>query len=266
MSKRKHPKRNFVPLLVFLPVLAIGLSSYAVFSGIRHYTETSSYFNVRQVEVEGISDARYCDVMKEALIGTNIFRIDTIKLSERIKKKFPTFYSVSVTRVLPSCLRIVAKERLPVAIMQRAGISYLFDTEGVIVAGFPSGQGSDFPLIVGLEDKFSGLKVGSSYNSKILKNVLSLAKALRLQRFNIDSAFSQANRLKITRIDASQPSELSFYFWDTIQIKVGRNDFENKINLLPAIIKSLAGEINNVKYIDLRPKEPVVASKNPVKK
>ncbi len=266
MSKNKRSKKNIVPLVVFLPLLAVILSSYAVFKGILNYTETSSYFNIREIKTEGMTDARYCEVMKEALLGTNIFRIDTHKLSQRIRMKFPTFYSVTVTRVLPHRLTIVGKERLPVAVVQEGGTFYLFDTEGVIVSSFSATQTVDFPVISGFSDNISPLKVGKTYNSRVLKEVLSLAKALRLQRFNIDAAYPAGNKMKITRIDASKPSELSFYLDDSLQVKIGRNDFTGKVSFLPAIIKSLSDEISNVKYIDLRPKEPVVATKKDISK
>lgn len=260
MRLKKKSNRNFIMVLIFLPILAVGVSSYTVFQGIQNYITTSSYFKLRDLTVDGITDVRYIDVMKEEILGANIFRIDTRKLSQRIKNRFPTFYSVTVTRLLPSTLLIVAKERLPVAVVRREAF-YLFDNEGVVVSKFPLAEQVDFPVITGLEDKLSVLKLGESYRSAVLKDVLALAKVLRQQRFNIEASQPKEGKLKITRIDASDTDDFSFYLGESILVRVGNKDFENKVRLLSAILKSMAGDVVNIKYVDLRPKEPAVAMK-----
>ncbi|HAJ57033.1 MAG TPA: hypothetical protein DCL35_04610 [Candidatus Omnitrophica bacterium] len=260
MRLKKKDHKNFIFALILLPVLAVGISSYAVFKGIQNYVATSSYFKLRDLNVEGITDARYIDVMKEEILGTNIFRIDTRKLSQRIKNRFPTFYSVTVTRQLPSTLLIVAKERLPVALVRRDAF-YLFDSEGVIVSKFPLSEQMDFPVITGLENKLSVLRLGESYRSGVLSGVLDLARVLRQQRPNIENGLPRDGKLKITKIDASDADDFSFYLGESIQVRIGSRDFENKVRLLSAILKSMGADINNVKYIDLRPKEPAIAMK-----
>jgi cell division septal protein FtsQ len=134
MAKAKKA-RTWVPvfLLVFVPFLAIALSSLVLYRGVLSYLATSQYFNVRALKVDGIADSRYIDLMKKEILGVNIFRIDMARLSDRIKQRFPTFYSVTVSRVLPSQLSIVAKERLPVAIIKK-GASYVLDDEGVALS------------------------------------------------------------------------------------------------------------------------------------
>jgi cell division septal protein FtsQ len=252
-------------MLVLLPIVAVVVSSYMVYRGVENYIATSSYFKVRDLKVEGITDSRYVDVMKQQILGVNIFDDQVDKLSEKIKKKFPTFNSVIVMRVLPSTLQIVAKERIPVAVVRRDSF-YLFDTEGVIVSSFTLSELIDFPVITGLDNKLRVLKVGASYRLGVLRDVLGLAKVLRQQRFYIDAGLPRDSRLKITRIDASDPDDFSFYLGESIEVKVGNRDFENKINLFSSILKSLSGDIVNVKYIDLRPKEPAVAMKKEASK
>lgn len=258
MAKNKKNTKNIVPLLVLLPLVAVAFSSYAVYRGIENYITTSSYFNVRDVKVDGITDMRYIDLMKEEILGINIFRINTRKLSERIMRKFPTFSSVTATRVLPSQLSIVARERMPVAVIRKDAY-YLFDTEGVVIARFSLSESPDFPSIAGFDNALGVLRVGVSYPLKSLKEVLHLARVLRISRFAIDA--SLGSKMKITRIDAHDPSDLSFYLGETLQVRVGSGDFDRKIGFLPSILKSLSSEIGYVKYIDLRPKEPAVAMK-----
>ena len=260
MAKNKRTKKDFTLLLIVLPILAIGLSSYAVFKGVSTYITTSSYFNIRGIRIEGITDMRYVDMIKDEIMGSNIFRVNTSRLAEKIRRRFPTFYSVIVTRILPSDLLIVAKERIPVAIVKRDAI-YLFDTEGVVVASFESSVTTDFPVITGIDNRLPTLRVGTVYLQPVLRDILKLAHILRSKRFVIADALPMNNKLNITRIEASDPANICFYLGTELAVRVGHEDFENKVSLLPAILKTLSTEIANVKYIDLRPKEPAVAIK-----
>ncbi len=254
-------KKNsvFAPLFlyVFLPLLAIGISSFAIFRGVQNYITSSNYFKVRELKVEGITDLRYLDLMKEEILGTNIFRIDAQKLAERIRKKFPTFDSVTVSRVLPSQLAITAKERLPVAVLKR-DLYYVLDTEGVPLSSYASGDLLDFPLIVGLEGRVPRVKLGVAGPRDVLERPLLLARSLRVHKRDID----QGNAFRVTRIDATDLNNLTFYLGENLQIRVGHQDIENRVSLLPAILHSISQDLPNVKYIDLRPKEPVVATKD----
>lgn len=263
MAKNNKKNKSLMPLfvLVILPLLAISISSFAIYQGIQHYLTDLSYFKVRQLNIEGIRDERYCDLMNEEILGVNIFKVNTVKLAEHIRRRFPTFYNVAVTRVLPSQLSIVAKERIPVGVIKR-DLYYVFDAEGVALSGLPSIDLFDFPLIVGLENKLPTIKVGAQYSALLLHKTLLLAKALRALSPAMRESLPKGVGLKITKIDATDPGNLCFYLGDGIQIKVGDREFEKHLSLLPAILRSIGADLANVTYIDLRPKEPVVATKN----
>ena len=256
MAKTKK-NQSWMPvfLLVFVPFFAIILSSVVLYRGVRNYLTTSQYFNVRDLKVEGIADQRYVDLMKKEIFGVNIFRIDMLKLSDRIKQRFPTFYSVTVSRVLPSELLIIAKERLPVALI-KTDAPYVLDDEGVALMQVASENDVGLPLIVGLEGKISKIKAGSKVSGNVLHRSLLLAKALRLK----------APAIRPSKIDASDPSHPFFYLGPDLQVKIREKDFEAQLLLLPAIIKSLGSDLAQVSYIDLRPKEPVIAMKENDKK
>ncbi len=262
MAKSKK-NRNTIPifLLIILPLLAIGISSFAIFKGVHNYITTSDYFRIRELKMEGITDARYLSLMKDEILGTNIFRVNARKLSERIKRRFPNLYSVTVRRFLPSQLLIIAKERLPVAVVKR-DVYYIFDAEGVVLSSMTQSVLTSLPLIVGLENRLQKIRVGTAYSLGQLHKALALAKTLKTHATQIQTSLPKDERRSITKIDAGQPPNLIFYLGDDIQVKIGDGDFEDRLDLLPAILRSIGADVSNVKYIDLRPKEPVVAMKN----
>lgn len=262
MSKNKKA-RDTSPffLLVVMPLLAMAISSFAIYKGVQNYITTSNYFKVRELTIEGITDARYLGLIKEEILGTNIFRVDTRKLSERIRRRFLTFYSVIATRVLPSRLLIEAKERLPVAVLKR-DLYYVFDTQGVALSSFATPEFLDFPIITGLENRIPRIKVGIAYPLSVLERPLYLARILKTAASDIAASMPQGSASRVTKIDAGDINNLSFYLGEDIQVRVGRDDFQQRVGLLPSILRSLSAELYSVRYIDLRLKEPVILTKD----
>ncbi len=262
MAKNKK-NQNFMPvfLLIILPLAAIGISSFAIFKGVQNYITTSEYFKIKEFKIEGLSDARYLSALKEEILGKNIFRVDVGRLEGRIKRRFPNFYSVSVTRILPSQLWVVAKERKPVAMLKRDSY-YIFDAEGVALSATARPDLICVPLIIGLENRVQKIRVGNAYSQGQLHQALVLARSLKAYSRPQDLGLPKDEKSGVTKIDASVTSNLSFYLGEDVEVRIGDRDFENRLDLLPPILRSIGADLCNVRYIDLRPKEPVVAMKN----
>ena len=161
--------------------------------------------------------------------------------------------------------RCVARERLPVAFIKH-DLYYLLDSDGMVLAGFSLGDARGYPLIVGLENRLPKFTLGAVCPVPILKSSLLLAKTLAAQAHQIEESMASLQRRRITRIDASDPNQLSFYLGEDLRVRVGGGDFDDKIDLLPMILRSIGADLGSVKYIDLRPKVPVVATKDEKKK
>lgn len=260
-KKKRNNNAPFWPFffLVVLPLAAISLSTLAIVRGVEGYVKTSHYFRIKELRVEGLSDQRYLEMLRDEVVGSNIFRVDAGELAVRIQRRFPNFYSVSVSRILPSQLLIVARERLPVALV-KSDQAYALDVHGVVVA-VNQDMYSSLPVLTGVENNGRILQIGATYPSRQLHNPLLLAKILRMRAPDIRAALPQAP-MDVESIDASHPDELSFSLEpDHIEVKVGDRNFDSRISLLPAILRTISGDRTHIKYIDLRPREPVIAAK-----
>jgi len=266
MAKKKKNSSDGGPffLLVVLPLAAIVLSGWAIAKGVHHYVTTSHYFKIRELRAEGIGDQRYLEMIKNDVVGVNIFRVDAVDLAGRIQRRFPNFYSVSVRRILPSQLLIVAKERLPVVWIKR-DVYYMMDANGVVVGTAPLGETPTLPLLAGMDSKLARLKTGATYSFSALHRALVLAKILKAHAADIREAIPGMS-LSVISLDAADPEELSFYLNPAIEVKVGDRNFDSRISLLPAILRTISSDMGRIKYIDLRPKEPVVATKDTSKR
>ncbi len=263
MARYRHKRRwkgGPVFLLVILPLLALALSGLALYKGIRYYLTSSEYFCVREVTALGVADHRYVQMIRDELIGANIFKVDVVRLAQRIRRKFPTFYEVRVRRILPSELRIVADERVPVAVVKKERY-YLFDAEGVALSVVASPEAVRLPLVEGGIDRLPKIQSGFRYGQADLRKALSLAGAIERQGTSLVRHMPEAGQ-RVSKIVVGPGGRLSFYLGDDLEVKVRDRRFDEQLDLLPAIIKDLGPDIGEVAYLDLRPREPVVGMKS----
>ncbi len=254
--QKKRGKGGPVFLLATLPLLALALSGLAIYKGIHYYLTSSEYFCVREVTALGVADQRYVQMIRDELIGANIFKVDVVRLAQRIRRKFPTFYEVRVRRILPSELRIIADERVPVAVVEK-GRYYLFDAEGVALSVVASPEAVRLPLVEGVADRLPKVQSGFRYGHAYLRKALSLAGAIERQGSSLIRDMPEGDQ-RVSRIVVGPGGQLSFYLGGGLEVKVRDRRLDEQLDLLPAIIKNLGLDIGEVAYLDLRPREPVV--------
>ena len=258
--QKKRSKGGPVFLLIVLPLLALALSGFAIYKGIHYYLTSSDYFRVREVTALGVADYRYVQMIRDELIGANIFKVDVVKLAGRIRRKFPTFYEVRVRRILPSELRIVAEERLPVAVVKK-GSHYLFDADGVALSVVASADAVRLPLVEGVAGRLSRIKSGFHYGHPELRKALSLAGALERRGVELTRCMPLGSQ-RVSKVVVGPGGKLSFFLGDRLEVKVRDRGFDEQLDLLPAILKNLGVEIGEAAYVDLRPREPVVGMRS----
>jgi cell division septal protein FtsQ len=254
-QRRKNLKGAPVFWLIVLPLAALAVSGLAVYKGIHYYLTSSDYFRVREVSAIGVADDRYVQMIRDELAGANIFKVDVFKLAGRIRRKFPTFYEVRVRRILPSELRIVAEERVPVAVVHKDRF-YAFDADGVALAAIVSADAVSLPLVEGVAERLPKVRIGFRYNLSSLRRALTLAAAIESRREQLSRFFP------VVRIVVGSNGALSFTLRDGLEVKVRDRRFEEQLDLLPAILRNLGADLGRVAYLDMRPREPVVGMRS----
>jgi len=258
--RKKNPKDWSVFFLVVVPILALAAAGFAVTKGISYYLVSSDYFRVREVTAQGIGDDRYVQMIRDELAGANIFKVDVVNLAQRIRHKFPTFYEVRVRRILPSELRIIAEERIPVAVVYKDRY-YVFDADGVALAAVASSDAVGLPLVEGVADHLPKIRTGFRYGLSGLRKALALA--LEVKRHADDLArLVPTGGQRVSKIVVAASGQLSFLLGDGPEVKVRDSRFAEQLDLLPAIVRNLGADIAQVTYLDLRPREPVIGMKS----
>jgi cell division septal protein FtsQ len=216
------------------------------------------YFQIKEIIARG-ADATEFNYLK----GKNIFSVDLNYESGYILDSYPDCGKIKLVRVLPDEIFIDFIKRKPLALVKLYRY-FAIDDEGVL---FYAKEDLDLPIITGLETKIFGPKPGRRYNIKELALVLSIIKEV-----NKDKVLKH---YKIRKIDVANPVNTSIFishpqimtdysrpqkiiFQEAVEVKIGQEEIKDKIAILAGLINQEKSELVNIKYIDLRFKEPVI--------
>jgi len=241
--------------VVFISAVALLLIQYLgkVFS-------VSEYFAVQEVLTnEGKTDS--FEFLKEH----NIFAVDLRKESEYLSSHYPDYRTVRLYRVFPSRIFVDFVKRKPVARLKLYRIFFV-DEEGVLFTPAQELAQEEMTLITGLETKIFGPKNGKKYDLKELLFALGL-----LREIKENPAFKE---YQLKRIDASSVDSASLVLLpsaplpvsvesseESMEIRIGQENYKQKIVLLAGLLSQSKNDIANIKYIDLRFKDPVLKFK-----
>jgi cell division protein FtsQ len=107
-------------------------------------------FGVKRITIEGqqhVTDAELATALG-AGPGSMILAFDTDAAKERLER-VPFIKHAQVMRLLPSTLQVVIEERVPFAVWQSKGKTYVIDAEGTVLAPAVREAYADLPLVVG---------------------------------------------------------------------------------------------------------------------
>jgi len=231
-------------IIILLALTALG---FAVVSGLG-YLMRSDYFRIRDVLVaEGIKDNF------SYLKGRNIFSIDLSKESQYISNLYPIYKKIQLIRLLPDRIYVNFAKRQALAYV-RLYRDFCVDKDLMLFDPVDNIGRENLPIIVGLETKIHGPKSGSKYAIKELVLAVTLIKQI-----NNNKALKNYN-FKI--IDVNKPDIVLLVLENGPEIRISQSNIENRVNLLATLFIQSKGALNNIKYIDLRFKDPVIKLKD----
>jgi len=260
MRKQKHK----FPLAVII-VLAIILLAISLLIGyIWKVLTTSDFFAVKQVLVRNSSGSF------EYLKGRNIFSLDLNNESAKALLNCSNCRKVRFLRILPNCILIDFFKRQPVALVKFYK-NYAIDQQGVFFNPVGTAEEADLPVIYGLETKIFGPKPGVKYKRPEIDLALSIIqefkanKGLRvftLKRIDVASLQSTGLFVLLPRQAADYTKPISELEWIGFEVRIGEGNIKQKLMILGGLLTQADKEWINIKYIDLRFKEPVIKLNN----
>ncbi len=202
MSRKRKIRKNI--LTFFLAVVVLCVGAVLVFS---------LFFKVNTISVNG--ENIYSDKMiveKSGIeIGTNLFRINEEKLSEKLSKDLPYIKSVTVERELPDTLVINVESTREVAAIVSDGVYVLVDETGKILDKDASVLRENVAVInnVKLKEKNEGECIVLT-NEKKTAVLITLLDAINKSGLDL-----------LTEIDLKNINDIKIKYDDRITFEVG---------------------------------------------
>jgi cell division protein FtsQ len=200
------------------------------------YLLSTPYFEVREASVRGLKELTEKDILTLAAIPPqqNLLAVNTDVLVKRISAN-RWVKNVYVGRELPNRLVLEVRERIPVAMVKQASDFYLMDSEGLIFKKLGKGDEVDLPILI-------GINIAEKESSKLLLSTLNLLKTISTSgRYNYLGAISEVN--------VDDVFGLSLLTDAGLYLKLGMDDYENKLQQLNAVLADLDKRGLNKGYI-----------------
>jgi len=238
-------------------VFVAAILLFVVFLLAKAFLYRSDYFRLRAVETRNsFLDQRTIFSINNQLLTTyknrNVFSINLKNIAESLKRSYPDAKEVAVRVVLPDRLAVDLKFRRPVA-MVRNGKYYAIDEEGFVLPSVDVTPLKDLPVIEGVDIRYEE-KRGKKSSSVNLRLALELLKNIKEARFLAGYG--------VRGINASDAENLSFYLKSGVEIKIGPENFKERLDILGKTLKDPRILIDKIKYIDLRFKDVIIGPKS----
>jgi cell division protein FtsQ len=247
--RRRAPRRGRVLRGVALSagaLLVLGLQA----SGVA-WLLTAPRFAVAGVEVQGASRVPVERILAAAAIepGTNLWRLDADAVTARVAA-LPEIRRAELIRELPNRVTILVEERRPFTLVHGGRLHWL-DEEGHLLGEEARAVTPPMPLITGLsEDEVAHMRTQPSPKARA---------AIALIRVLLRSGSPLTG--EISEIDVSRREGPVLYTVDGIEIRLGTEDWEERLARLEGVLAQVARQGMGVTGIDLRFRDQVVLTK-----
>lgn len=236
-SIKKHKKNSYIVVgfITLFVILTLAITFWWI----------KDLFIVKDIYIYGNQQVKSEDIKTIIKIksGDKLFGF---KLSEVYKKlkTYPWVKEAEIRRELTGIVHIRIKEAIPIAILNLNDKHYLIDTEGVILENLTDTRAFFLPILKEIDPS----KYASAY-----KEALEFVKFI-----NDRKLFSNAGALQIF---GHRPEDLSVKI-DTLTIKIGAGDFEQKLARLDFVRQEMIRRNIPADTIDLRFSNKIIVKPN----
>ncbi len=235
--------RFIVPMLLLF-LLGAGIIYMAV-SGYETAT-TSTFFRLTSVDVRGVERTSRDEIAKVVTTSTErsgVWNADLADIKVKLEK-FPFVKTASVTRALPSGVRVNIVERVPVAVVKLTSGNYLVDNEGVVLVPV-KGHEKDFPFVLQGWDESKTEKAGPD----------NLAR-LKVYRKMVDESqqFDVAARIKeFNLVNLRQPVAIVEDSGRAISVSLARDSLGLSLKTAIDALKGKGAKIKSIDSVGVHP-------------
>lgn len=246
IPKLFQSKKSLLSLLLLTITLGILCFFYALYF-------KSLYFVVRNVIMVGKkpdSTVNY-GKLERMVMDRNIFKVNLKDIKEYMLNNYRELRDLKLLRSFPDTITAIMTLRRPVAQIHQE-LYYPVDSDGVILSGVKGFPDERLPIIRGIASDISN-QVGTMTDSKQVKKALLLLKQL--------DASGILDEHTLIEIVVPSIKNVIFFLEDGLEVKIGCEDFASRLENLKKVLEDPRIRTSDIRYIDLRFKEPVIGPK-----
>ncbi|MGO9517878.1 MAG: cell division protein FtsQ/DivIB [Candidatus Korobacteraceae bacterium] len=249
------PRKAASRLKISLVLLAaVGCLAVAGFALHRYATQSwrfsiDSSDNITISGTRSVSRSQVLEVMASD-IDRNVFYVP-LEARKKQLEQIPWIQSASVMRLLPNRLKVVVKERVPVAFVAINSHIQLIDGNGVIMEPPANSQaGYSFPVIVGMTDADP-----LSMRAARMKIYMQLMK-------DLDAGGAHYSR-DLSDVDLSDPDDVKATVTDpqgAVLVHLGSSNFLERFKIYVAHVQEWRTQFQKLHSVDLRYEHQVIVN------
>jgi len=248
MAKKSSVNISRIAVIRIIVFLFIGFVLFTVYVNTIEYLTSSPLFEVKEVMIDRSIQFIDLRALKD-LKGTNIFKVDIRKIDHQIAEHYPYIAQLRVVRQLPDRILVLAKKREPLMQIFYKKKYLLLDTEGVPL--YYTLQPVLLPQVFGIPLERDWIFLGKAVRGPEMSKVVDI--------LNMFKQSAYLRKWRIHAVQAENLSKIDLLVGENMHVILDQDDTQDKIELLQMLISSNKIDLNKVKYIDLRFKEPVIA-------
>ena len=186
------------------------------------------------------------------LKGKNIFLIDLKAFEGKLNKKYPQVSHLKLVKHFPDQITIAAKKRLPVAQVNIDDNFCVLDSNGVALETTKKAD-NKVTLILGTKfNKFVPV-LGLPLNSESVNIALNIVNVFKAQK--------ELSTYSIESVNVADLSKIKIILNNGLEVLVDKDKVPKNIRVLALVLSQRQIDFKQVKYLDLRFKEPIIGKK-----
>ncbi len=250
MARKKQFKIPLYVKVILIGLFFVGVSIVIV-NRTRHVFSHMDYFRIQSVSIDpSLQFINKRDLNN--IIGKNIFTIDLKGVQRRLDYKYPQASQLKISRIFPDQISVIAKQRMPYAQIQIQNQVATLDEENVVLS-LGKKKDKDLPDIVGAKLNNPQLVLGLPLKGS---DILIAMKIIKF--FKAESSLASHS---IRKINIENLSKIYFTLSNQLEIIIDQDKIAHKIRVLNVVLSRGELDLEKVKYIDLRFKEPIIGKK-----
>ena len=212
----------------------------------------SDLFSIKEIDFDepSIQFIRTRELL--AARGKNIFQADLGKIAASVNRQYPQIVQLKIVRKFPDRIGVSAK-KIQFALQLEHGSRYhVLDQDGIVLFDDPKPQ-PGLLVVKGVKVKGQSLPMGFQVQSPELVLTRNIQRAFR----NVESL----HRYILMSIDMTNLAKIELVIQSGLKILIDQDKADQSLETLGMLLAQNKINWNQISYVDLRFKEPIVQQK-----